>query len=262
MVQIKPELIRIAARQVRVWRGGDGPNLVLLHGGLGDAQWHWHTVWETFAATFHVVAPDLPRFGSTVALPNASWTELVEWLARVQELLRMSDAVVVGNSFGAALARLYAANHPARVSRLILVDGGQISAPPKFARRAASASFTAPLFEWMRRQTFSEKGIRRAFANPVLATPEVVRASQDSSRGFVMLMRQVILSELPAQKIPTQQTQLIWGERDKLSPLPRAHELAAEIPNAQLAIIKNAGHMPQLEDPLSFVKIVHSFCHP
>lgn len=256
---IHPELIRIAARQVRVWRGGAGPNLLLLHGGYGDAQWHWHSVWETLAESFCIAAPDLPRFGGTVTLPNLSCAELLEWLARVQELVGMENVIVAGNSFGAALARLYAANHPARVSRLILVDGGLMPTLPKFARKFAGASITTPLFEMMRRQTFSEKGIRRAFTNQKLVTSEVLRASQEQAPGFVALMRQVVLSELPAQKTPTQPTLLVWGERDRLANISRAYELSAEIPKVELAIIKNAGHLPQLEDPLSFVKIVRDF---
>ncbi len=260
MTQIKPELIRIAARQVRVWRGGGGPNLLLLHGGMGDAQWHWRTVWGTLAESFHVVAPDLPRFGGTVELPNASWVELTAWLARVQELLDLPVVIVAGNSFGAALARLYAAANPTRVSHLILADGGRLVALPSWARRAAQASWSASLFELARRQTFSEKGIRRAFANPALVTPEVVRASQDVSHSFVALLRQTLFSELPTQKIPSQPTQLIWGERDVTAPLARAYAIAAEIPDAQLAVVKRVGHLPQVEDPLSFVRIVRAFC--
>src|SRR5689334_14454450 len=130
MASIHPELIRIAARQVRVWRNSPSdssrPNLFLVHGGLGDAQWHWHTVWETLGDSFNVAAPDLPRFGSTVELPNATFAELSEWLARVQELVGMPQAIFVGNSFGAGLARLYASAHPERVTKLVLVDGGQI----------------------------------------------------------------------------------------------------------------------------------------
>ena len=264
MATMHPELIRIAARQVRVWRGAPSwhegaPNLILLHGGMGDAEWHWHTVWDALADSFHVVAPDLPRFGNTVDVPNLSFAELLEWLARVQELVGMQNAMVAGNSFGAALARLYAAAQPERVTRTILADGGQFPALPKFARRFLAASVTAPIFELMRRQAFSENGVKRAFANPALVTPEVLQASQNASHGFVALMRQVVLSELPAQKIPSQPTLLIWGERDRLASVARAHELAAEIPQAQLAVIKNAGHMPQLEDPLSFVKIVRDF---
>jgi len=260
MTQIKPELIRIAARQVRVWQGGAGQNLILLHGGLGDARWHWHPVWDALAATFRVAAPDLPRFGGTVELPELSWIELIEWLARVQTLIGMSDAVVVGNSFGGALARFYAAAEPARVTRLILADGGHIHALPKWARRATRAPFAALLFEWLRRRTFSEQNIRRAFAEPARVTPEMIRASQDASRGFIALLRQTLASDLPAQKNPSQPTQLIWGEHDKLAPRARAHEIAADLPNARLALVKNAGHLPQLEDPLSFAQITRAFC--
>lgn len=267
MALVHPELIRIAARQVRVWRNPfikARPNLLLLHGGFGDAQWHWHTVWETLAQSFNLAAPDLPRFGRTVELPNASLAELLEWLARVQELIGMSQAIFIGNSFGATLARLYASAHAERVTKLILVNGGQIPRFPKFARRAISAPVLNPMYELLRRQAFSEKRIQRAFANPSLATPDVLRASQDASFGFVALMRQVVASEIPETLPPRAPTLLIWGERDKLAPLARAHEIARELgshelSNVELAIIKNAGHFPQLEDPLSFVRVVREF---
>lgn len=263
MPSVHPELIRIAARQVRVWRNpitdNQRPNLFLIHGGLGDAQWHWHSVWETLAESFNIAAPDLPRFGGTVALPDASFAELIEWLARVQELVSMPQATFIGNSFGAGLARLYASAHPERVTKLILVDGGQIPHLPIFVRRIMSANFLLFAYELMRRRAFSDRGLQRAFGNSTPVPADVLRASQDSSHGFVALMRQVILSDIPQNQKPAVPTLLIWGDQDKLAPPQLAQEIAAEIPDATLAIIKNAGHMPQLQDPLSFVKIVQNF---
>lgn len=265
MATIRPELIRIAARQVRVWRGGPAippgapRNLFLLHGGFGDASWHWHAVWDALADSFTVAAPDLPGFGSTIALPDASFAELIEWIARVQELVGMPQAAIIGNSFGAGLARLYASARTERVTHLILVDGGKIPRLPKVARTLASVSILRPLFEVLRRQAFSEKAIRGAFGNPAVVTSEMVSASQESSHGFANLMRQVGASGAPQNQTPRVPTLLVWGERDQVAPLTRAHEIAAEIPDARLAIIKNAGHLPQLEDPLSFVKIVGDF---
>ncbi len=259
MALIHPQLIRIAARQVRVWRGGNGSNLFLLHGGYGDARWHWHTVWESLADSFTLAAPDLPHFGSTVALPNISFAELIEWLARVQELVGMSQAAFVGNSFGAGLARLYASAYPERVTHLILVNGGHILRVPKFALPLLGAPFLSPLFELIRRQAYSEKGVQRAFANPAFVTPEMLSESQNASHSFIALLRQVLLSDVPQNQTPRAPTLLVWGERDKITRMSRAQEIAAEIPHAQLAIIKHAGHMPQLEDPASFVKIVRDF---
>lgn len=267
MAEIRPELVRIAARQVRVWRNSStkqAPNLLLLHGGFGDANWHWHTVWQDLADSYYVAAPDLPHFGGTVELPNATFAELIEWLARVQELIGMTQAAVIGNSFGATLARLYASAHPERVTHLILVDGGQIPRKSTFAQRILRTPALASLTEWSRRQSVSEEEIQRAFANPALVTPDVLRASQDASHSFAALRRQIAAGAVPQQQTPRAPTLLIWGEQDRLANKQRAFEIAseldsAELPEIQLAIIRKAGHMPQLEDPASFVKIVREF---
>lgn len=261
-----PELIRIAARQVRIWRNAnpapERPNLILIHGGMGDAHWHWHTVWEGLGESFNVAAPDLPRFGSTVELPHTSFAELIEWLARVQELVGMSQAAFVGNSFGAGLARLYAAAHPERVTHLILVDGGQMPRTRKLVRRMIGAPLMAPMFELIRRQAFSEQAIKRAFGNPKLVTEQVLTDAQNASIGFVSLMREVVMSDVPSNTTPHVPTLLVWGERDKLASFQRADEIGEQVSATRLAVIKNAGHLPQLEDPLSFIKIVNDFCLP
>jgi pimeloyl-ACP methyl ester carboxylesterase len=262
MAKISPELIRIAARQVRVWRGGGGPNLVLLHGGLGDARWHWHTVWEELGETFSVAAPDLPRYGSTVELPRTSFVDLMEWLAQVQELLGMQQAAFVGNSFGAALARVYAAALPKRVTRLVLVDGGQLPRSPGIARKLLRSSVFAPLVDMTSSEPFSETQIRRAFGNQDAVTPDVITEAQGVSQSFQRLMKDVNANPLPLKQTPTVPTMLVWGEKDRIAPVGRAQEVAAAVDATELAVIKNAGHMPQLEDPLSFVKIVRDFCLP
>ncbi len=262
MAKISPEMIRIAARQVRVWRGGSGPNLILLHGGLGDARWHWHTVWEDLAESFTIAAPDLPRYGSTVELPRTSFSDLIEWLAQVQELVGMPQAAFVGNSFGAALARVYAANVPKRVTRLVLVDGGQLPRSPGFTRKLLRSSLFAPLLSATSSEPFSETQIRRAFGDQDAVSAETVAEAQGVSQSFQRLMHDINANELPTAMIPGQPTLLIWGEKDRVAPVGRAQEVAGDVDAVELAIIKNAGHMPQLEDPLSFVKIVRDFCLP
>lgn len=260
MAKITPELIRIAARQVRLWRGGSGPNLFLLHGSLGDAQWHWRTVWDELGESFTIAAPDLPQYGSTVELPNPSFAELVEWVARVQELAGMDKASFVGHSFGAGLARFYASAHPKRVSHLVMADGGTVPRPPGFVKRIMRSSVFAPLTDMTGSQTFSVQTIRSAFVNQQLVTPDVIQDSQQASHGFTSMVRRVVEGELPARQNPTVPTILIWGDHDRIAPQDRAQEIAAEFKVVELALIKNTGHLPQLEDPLSFIKIVRDFC--
>ena len=62
---------------------------------------------------------------------------------------------------------------------------------------------------------------------------------------------------LPTIKVPTL---LIWGEKDKRSPISVGHQMHAAIPGSKLQVIKGAGHVCNLEAPAEFNKLVKDFC--
>jgi pimeloyl-ACP methyl ester carboxylesterase len=114
-----------------VWRGGSGAPLLLLHGGLGDASTHWRWCWNALADGYALYAPDLPGMGGmSAALDTPGYQALVDWTVALLDALGLQQVAVVGNSFGGALARLLAANYPARVSRVLLVNGGRVVGLP------------------------------------------------------------------------------------------------------------------------------------
>lgn len=260
MGQVLERKLTVQERPARVWRGGSGPALLLLHGGFGDARLHWEPVWTALADSFTVAAPDLPGFGGTAPLPNASFSAFADWVSTLMETLGFPRSIVVGNSFGGGVARLYAAANPARVVRLILVNGGalpHIPGPARFLMRLPLVGDWT--FEMIRRRTFSPAGLRPLFADNRRFTPDFIARSQKESRGFVRAMRQAALADMPARQTPLSPTLLLWGEADRFAPLSRARELAAVIPGAQLQSIP-AGHMPQIERPAEFVAAVRQFC--
>ena len=248
-------------RPARVWRGGSGPALLIIHGGLGDAQLHWETVWETLADSFTVAAPDLPGFGGTAPLPDASFGAFAGWIAALMETLGFPRAAVIGNSLGGGVARLYAACHPLRVTRLVLVNGGTLPRVPGFAKtlmRLPGLSRWA--VEIMRRRTFSRAGLTPAFADNNQLTPDFLARAQKASTGFARAMRQAAFTDPPVQRTPLSPTLILWGEADRFAPLAQARSLAAAIPGAILQTIPDAGHMPQRDQPAEFVAAVRQFC--
>lgn len=233
MPQISVRMLKVQGRPARVWRGGSGPALLLLHGGVGDARLHWEPVWEKLAHSFVVAAPDLPGFGETAPLPSASFSAFADWVGELREVLGFPRMVLMGNSFGGGVARLYAAAHPVRVVRLILVNGGVLPQIPGWARRlAALPRLSDWLLDFMRRQAFSRAGLKRLVGD----------------------------ESLPVRQTPTSPTLVLWGEQDRQAPLASGRKLAASLPGAAFRAIPNAGHMPQLEQPEQFVTILREFC--
>src|SRR5688500_5952830 len=101
MAGIYSQLLTVQDRPARVWRGGAGKPLVLIHGGFGDASTHWRWCWNDLADAFAVYAPDLPGFGGmTAALPMASYQAFVDWTLALLDSLQLAQVALAGNSFG------------------------------------------------------------------------------------------------------------------------------------------------------------------
>ena len=122
---ISQQAITIEGRQAKYWIGGSGKPLVLIHGGLGDAQQHWSSTFEALVPHFQVLAPDLPGFGVSAPLPMPSYQNYLNWLQLLFDMLNIGGPLLMmGHSFGAALSRFFAAENTGYVSRLVLIDGG------------------------------------------------------------------------------------------------------------------------------------------
>jgi pimeloyl-ACP methyl ester carboxylesterase len=120
---------------VHVWRGGDGPPLVLLHGAVPDAERCWSKIWDRLAESYEVIAPDLPGCGGSQALARSSLPNLVAWLDGVVDTLDLRALRLVGSDAGAAIARAFATSHPHRCHALVLMNGGLLPGAPVGALR-------------------------------------------------------------------------------------------------------------------------------
>ena len=128
---MRAETLNVGGRQVHLWRGGEGPPLVLLHGDGGDAERHWSPVWDRLAGRYDVIAPDLPGCGGSQAVNRSTLASLVAWLDRLIDVLGVGAVRLVGTEIGACVARAYAASHPERCDSLVLINGGALPSAPE-----------------------------------------------------------------------------------------------------------------------------------
>ena len=115
------------------------PLVVLLHGmtSSGDA---YREVMHELADDFWLIAPDLPGFGQSGDTEPYTLPHLVEWLASFREALDLPQMMLIGHSFGGALAASYTMFYPEEVSRLLLVAPAILAADmfPDFLKNNCS----------------------------------------------------------------------------------------------------------------------------
>jgi 2-succinyl-6-hydroxy-2,4-cyclohexadiene-1-carboxylate synthase len=250
---------------------GSGAPLLLLHGFTGAAaSWDWYV--GVFAASFRVLAPDLPGHGGTPAIANlpamtveATADSLATYLADE----RVLPASVVGYSMGARIALRLAAAHPAAVDRLILESpSAGIADPALRATRREADEALADRIErdgiagfvtaWERHPVFAS----HVAADPgLLARQRAIRLASDPA-GLAASLRaaghgamEPLHDLLAAVTAPTL---VIGGTLDTVG-RTRAEEVAAGIPGARLEMLDGVGHTPHLEAPAAFRRLVLDF---
>jgi pimeloyl-ACP methyl ester carboxylesterase len=97
------------------------------------------------------------------------------------------------------------------------------------------------------------------FADKSFLTEEFIVQAEADSLGFVTLMRQSASEAIGTEVIPQMPTLVLWGEADKFTKISMGQNLAKMIPNAEFKVMSNAGHMPQIERPDEFVRVVGEF---
>jgi pimeloyl-ACP methyl ester carboxylesterase len=230
------------------FRGGSGPVLVLLH-GAGDQAAAWSIVAPKLLPGRTLVIPDLAGHGDSG--PEAgpiSVEALLTGLSAVLDELSPTDRVTIaGNSLGAWLACLWARDHPDRVERLVLVNGGPlkhategISLLPKDRAEARKAVEALRDPGSVRVPDFVLDDVVRQAANGPLA-----RFAATAGRMEPYLLD----GRLAEVTVPVD---LLWGASDEVMPLAYAERMRAELPRARLTQLPRCGHVPQQECPSAF----------
>jgi pimeloyl-ACP methyl ester carboxylesterase len=243
---------------------GEGPPLVLLHGFLCDSRC-WRRQLAGLSDRFGVIAWDAPGAGSSSDPPDPFTT--ADWarcLAGFLDLLGIERAQVLGLSWGGILAQEFYRLYPARVRALILSDTyagwrGSLSesACEKRLERCFLESSLPPedfVARWV--PQFFTEGASRDLKEEMSAV-----VSDFHPLGFRLMAKSSADTDttdlLPNIEVPTL---VLWGDDDRRSPMNIAEQLLDAIPNAELSIIANAGHVSNMEQPEEFNARVRRFC--
>jgi pimeloyl-ACP methyl ester carboxylesterase/predicted acylesterase/phospholipase RssA len=267
--------------------GGSGPAMVLVH-GLGGAHVNWMSVGEKLAHHARVVAIDLPGFGRTPTEgDSASIHANRALLTRFVERVMGGPAILVGNSMGGLISLMTAAEDPAHVSGLVLVNPALPAAPGGFFDLGVAAIFAGyclpgvgELLMTGRKALLGSEGsvkqmLQFCCVDAGRVDPEVVAAtialSQERTKtaggnaAFLSAARSIVACLLQRGAFErmidriTAPALLVHGTHDRLVPVAAAQALAARRSDWMVKIFENIGHVPQLEVPDAFVETVEGW---
>jgi pimeloyl-ACP methyl ester carboxylesterase len=250
----QPEDLILLGKRVHVWTGGTGPALLLLHSAWGDAEMSWGTVWNELSAFFTIVAPDLPGFGKSEHLDNVSLAANAGVLNELLDHQKLDRAVVVGNSFGVAIAIEFATLYPERTHHLVTVNGGYLPALPRFIKKLISLPGVEKRFRaLMRNMTYSDKAFARAFPDPSRLPPGLIDHIRQNEEKQSRIVFDTFMKQAKPQTPPSVPSTIIWGTGDRLVSMRQAEAIRKWHKTARYVTINGAGHMPQVENPEEFV---------
>jgi len=213
---------------------GDGPPLLLLHGGTGIGE-DWRHVFPTDPDGYRLIVPDLRGHGRSTC-PAAGFT----FRACAQDILALLDHLglervrAIGMSMGAKTLLHLATMAQARVDAMVLVSATPRFPPPL---RLAAAEFTDAALDALPDAARADLHARHRHGDDQLRWLYAMTRSFATSEDDMAFTAET-LSRITAR------TLIVHGDRDPLYPVDLAVELFQGIPSASLWVVPHAGHGP------------------
>ena len=237
------------------------PAVVLLHAGVADSRM-WEAQRKALESRYAVLAPDLRGFGERPHEPGP--------FSHTDDVLALLDqhgfesAALVGSSFGGRVALETASAAPARVSALVLLCAAAPLLPPTPDAEAFDEE-EERLLEAGDHDGAVELNVR-TWLGPSADESARALVREMQTRAFELDAAAAELSPTVELRRPaldlaalTMPSLVVSGEHDLLFFRQTAQHLAEELPEAEVAELSWAGHLPSLERPEETAALVADF---
>ncbi len=235
----------------------DAPAIILLH-GFG-ASLHTFEPWaRALEKNYRVVRFDLPGSGLSEPDPTGIYTDerSMALLLALMDHLGLPRATLIGNSIGGRLAWNFAAAHPGRVSKLVLISPDGYASPGFSYGKAPDVPFMLGLMRYALPKSMLRPSLAAAYAEPdklddtTLERYHALMLAPGVRNAMLERMRQTILRDpIPALQRIRVPVLLLWGEKDAMIPVSNGQDYLAALPQAKLVTFPDLGHVPHEEAP-------------
>lgn len=252
------EFIEVKGMQVHCRDEGKGTPLVLIH-GTGASLHTWDAWTKKLKNDYRVIRFDLPAFGLTGPEPNHDYriSVYVDFVYRLLQKKGIRRCHLAGNSLGGNISWRFALAHPAMVNKMILLDASGIPSNAKklWVIQLAKTPVLNKVLRYATPRMFFRKNLLEVYhddskVSPALVTQYYDLMLRDGNRE-AFIHRAKIVAEDKSDEIKNirAKTLIMWGKEDAWIPLEQAYVFKQKLPDNQLIVYPNTGHVPMEEIP-------------
>lgn len=256
--------------------GGDGPAVVMLHGGGPGASGlsNYSRNIDALARSHRVIVPDMPGYGRSSKHVDHSdpFGYLADMIRGLLDELGITTAHLIGNSYGGAAALRLALDTPHRAGKLVLMGPGGIGTTRGLPTKGLKSLLSYYGGDGPSREKLAAF-IRTFLVHDGASVPDELidlryQASLDPEvvanpplqrpKGLRTLVRMDLTRDRRLKRLPNP-TLVLWGRDDKVNRPSGGPLLLNLMPNAELVMTSHTGHWMQWERADLFNQLVTEF---
>lgn len=268
-VEAPGDLIELDGMRLHLRDSGpkEAPAVILIH-GFGGSLHSWEPWAQGLSRDHRVIRFDLPGCGLTAPDPTNDYTDArtLQLLMALMDRLHIARASIVGHSIGGRIAWTFAATHPERMDKLVLVAPDGFASPGFEYGRAPEVPMSAELMRFVLPKPLLRMSLEPAYGNAAFLSDALTTRYHDlmlapgSRDALLARMRQTTLVDpVPLLQRIQAPTLLVWGEADAMIPITNASDYLKAMPHATLVSLPGVGHLPQEEAAEKSIAAVRDF---
>ena len=268
--------VQVGARKIFLSEAGNGPAVLMLHGGGPGASGatNYSRNIEALSKHFRVLVPDMPGYGksSKGVDRNDPFGDLASSMLSMLNILGLRRVHIIGNSLGGACGLRMAIERPDAVGRLVLMGPGGVNTTrglptPGLKRLLTYYKGDGPSLEKITQfirgdlvydgSQVPESVIRERFQSSI--DPEVIAAPPLLGPKGIPNFKALDFTRDPRLATVEQPTLVLWGTEDKVNRPSGGESLQKRMPNCDLYLFSKTGHWVQWERADEFNAVVTAF---
>ncbi len=243
--------------------------IILLHGFPGNHMGLVELANCIGEGDYRLIIPDLPACGFSEPLKKKhNLKNYSDWLNEFLESLSISEVIIIGHSFGSRIALVFTNHYPEKVKKLVLITP-VLKVDGLYSRIISIYYGITGILPKYLQKTMLSNGFGKKMGDKIIfksADPKIHKEIINRDIKEIKNLKPQVSIEIfdefykfsliPVGKEIKNDSLIIAGELDEISPLSPIKELARQLSNVKLEIMKNCGHLVPLEKPKATASII------